>query len=89
MTDANNVVAAQGKVRGGEGTMNDRELLEEFRTVTMRLRRARDITEEEAERAGRDCALNGPNQTNCHFSLFARPELTRAWERGKKAGDDG
>jgi hypothetical protein len=32
---------------------------------------------------GRDCALNGPNQTNCHFSLFATPEQTRAWEKGK------
>ncbi len=37
--------------------------------------------------AGFDCAINGANTNNCHFSLFARTELTRAWERGKRAGD--
>lgn len=39
--------------------------------------------EEEAYKAGRDCALNGSSTTNCHFSLFATPELMRAWEMGK------
>lgn len=43
--------------------------------------------EKSAREAGRDCALNGANTTNCHLSLFARPELTRAWEEGKKQGE--
>ena len=43
--------------------------------------------EKAARDAGRDCALNGANTTNCHFSYFARPELTRAWEEGKKQGE--
>jgi len=50
------------------------------------------INEEHAERMGFDCGKNGPNQTNCHFSIFGSPELTRAWEKGKKraqAGSDG
>lgn len=40
-------------------------------------------TETEAYQMGRDCALNGANTTNCHFTLFATPHLTAAWERGK------
>lgn len=40
-------------------------------------------TEEEAYEAGRDSALNGPNESNCHFAFFAAPELTAAWERGR------
>lgn len=42
--------------------------------------------EKAAYAAGLDCARNGANTTNCHFSYFARPELTRAWEKGKKDG---
>jgi hypothetical protein len=34
-------------------------------------------------RMERDYALNGPNEDNCHFRLFATPEHTRAWEKGK------
>ena len=41
------------------------------------------VTEEYAEKMGRDCAVNGANTTNCNFRLFARSELTKAWERGK------
>lgn len=41
----------------------------------------------EAEAMGYDAGRNMPNMKNCHFSLFASPELTRAWERGKKRGD--
>jgi hypothetical protein len=41
-------------------------------------------TLEEAYEAGRDCAANGASTTNCHFSFFATPELTRAWERGRR-----
>lgn len=40
-----------------------------------------------AEKMGYDAGINGPNTTNCHFSLFRRPELTKAWERGKARGD--
>jgi len=36
----------------------------------------------DAEKAGYDCGKNGANTTNCDFRLFARPELTKAWERG-------
>jgi hypothetical protein len=49
-----------------------------------------DITKQDEKAAyctGRDCALNGANTMNCHFSYFARPELTRAWEEGKKQGE--
>lgn len=36
---------------------------------------------------GFDCGVNGPNTTNCSFSIFANKEATQAWERGKRAGD--
>lgn len=39
------------------------------------------------EKAGYDAGTKGPNTTNCHFSLFATPECTRAWERGKAKAD--
>ena len=42
---------------------------------------------DEAYRQGHDCGVHGPNQTNCHFSLFACREWTTAWERGKTAGE--
>ena len=38
-------------------------------------------------RAGLECGLYGPNETNCHFSLFSTREKTTDWERGKKAGE--
>jgi hypothetical protein len=38
---------------------------------------------EDAYRMGRDYTSNGPNEENCHFRLFAPPDHTRAWERGK------
>jgi hypothetical protein len=41
------------------------------------------MTEQMAYDAGVDCAKNGANTTNCHFTIFATPELTAAWERGK------
>lgn len=43
-------------------------------------------TEQEAELAGEEAAVHGSNTTNCHFTLFARPELTLAWERGHARG---
>lgn len=41
---------------------------------------ARDL----AYRMGRDAALNGANTKNCHFTLFATPEMTAGWERGNR-----
>jgi hypothetical protein len=37
----------------------------------------------DAYRMGRDYAMSGPNEDNCHFRLFATPGHTRAWEKGK------
>jgi len=48
---------------------------------------SRKPTASEAEKAGYDCGKNGANTTNCHFRLFASPELTKAWERGKAKAD--
>jgi ribosome modulation factor len=45
-------------------------------------------TIEQAEAAGYDCGKNGANTANCDFTLFATPELTAAWERGKKRADN-
>ena len=39
-------------------------------------------TKEQAFDAGRDCAKNSANTTNCHFTLFATKELTKEWQRG-------
>ncbi|MFA5424828.1 MAG: hypothetical protein WC374_13320 [Phycisphaerae bacterium] len=36
-----------------------------------------------AYRAGMDCAKNGPNCDNSHYTYFATPELRKAWEAGK------
>jgi len=38
----------------------------------------------QAYELGKDCANNGPNDKNCHFSIFSSPENTREWERGKR-----
>jgi ribosome modulation factor len=35
---------------------------------------------------GYDAGVNGPNTTNCHFSLFHSPDMTKAWERGNAVG---
>ena len=40
-----------------------------------------------AFKAGYDCAVHGANTSNCHLSLFATPELTKEWERGKQEGE--
>jgi hypothetical protein len=44
-------------------------------------------SELEAYEAGKDCAVNGANTTNCHFTHFATPALTKAWEQGKANGE--
>jgi len=41
---------------------------------------------EHAYKMGMDCAINGANDENCHFSVFSTPENTKAWERGKIDG---
>lgn len=35
---------------------------------------------------GIDCGRNGPNETNCHFSIFSEPFYTLAWDLGKEKG---
>ena len=45
-------------------------------------------SEEHAERMGFDAGYNKPDETNCHFSLFLTRELSRAWELGKKRGEE-
>jgi len=44
-------------------------------------------TEEYAYKMGFDCAVNGANTTNCHFSIFASKDKTKAWETGKQDGE--
>lgn len=39
-----------------------------------------------AYRMGYDAGMNGANETNCHFSIFATPERTKQWERGNADG---
>ncbi len=42
------------------------------------------VSEKYAFDMGVDCARNGANEKNCHFSIFSTPENTKAWEKGKK-----
>jgi hypothetical protein len=42
--------------------------------------------EADAYKAGRDCALHGANEGNCHFQFFTSEALTEAWERGHADG---
>ena len=42
-------------------------------------------TKEEAYRAGYDSVVHGANLGNCQFAFFASRQLTKAWERGRKA----
>lgn len=44
-------------------------------------------TPEECYEFGFDAAVKGPNEANCHFSIFLEKEGTAEWLRGKKAGD--
>lgn len=48
----------------------------------------RSVTIDEARSCGYACGLHGPNTHNCHFSLFATPALTKAWEEGKRRGEE-
>ena len=38
--------------------------------------------------AGKDCAINGADTTNCHFSLFSSPEIMKSWQKGKNDGEE-
>jgi hypothetical protein len=42
-----------------------------------------------AYEAGKDCAVNGPNEANCHFVWFASDSSKAEWERGKRDGETG
>ena len=42
------------------------------------------VERSEAYQMGHDCGLNGPNEKNCHFSIFSSRENTKEWERGKE-----
>jgi len=42
-----------------------------------------NMNEQQAYDLGVDCAKNGVNTTNCHFSIFDSSSLTKAWERGR------
>ena len=44
------------------------------------------ITRAVAYAMGFDAAAKGPDTTNCNFRIFARPDLTQAWESGNAAG---
>ena len=45
------------------------------------------VDEHTAYMRGFACGQEGPNEVNCHFSTFATPALTAAWERGKRAAE--
>lgn len=49
--------------------------------------RKRNDDEEHAYKMGKDCALNGANTTNCHFTIFSTWQKTIAWEQGQSAGE--
>ena len=40
-----------------------------------------------AYQLGFDCGYNGATKINCHFKIFAEPQFTKEWERGKKIGE--
>lgn len=41
---------------------------------------------EYAYKMGIDCAKNGADLKNCHFSIFSSKENMEAWEKGLKEG---
>lgn len=45
-----------------------------------------ELSTEKAYRMGLKSISEGPNEENCHFSIFSSPEDTKAWERGRKEG---
>lgn len=57
--------------------------MEKFERV-IKANRAFATSEEMAWDAGYRCGKEGPNESNSHFRWFRTPEMTRAWEAGKK-----
>jgi hypothetical protein len=56
-----------------------------FSDVVKRISKAqRAVKEQDPFAQGFDCGLRGPNENNCHFSLFSSLEKTKAWAAGKK-----
>jgi hypothetical protein len=53
------------------------------------MNRIEDLEPEKSEAYlhGFDCGKNGPNTTNCHFSIFGTKEGTSQWEKGKADGE--
>jgi len=47
------------------------------------------VDEIKAYQMGYDCGTNGASEDNCHFSIFSKPESTKAWEAGKKDAEEG
>ena len=43
-------------------------------------------TKKQAFNGGYDCAKNGADTTNCHFTLFESHELTAEWQKGHDEG---
>jgi ribosome modulation factor len=43
--------------------------------------------EDRAEAAGFNAGMEGSNEENTHFSFFATPSETAAWESGKRRGE--
>ena len=41
-----------------------------------------------AFKMGVDCAMNGADTKNCHFSIFSSRTNARAWEDGKRHGEE-
>ena len=45
-------------------------------------------SKEHAYKIGRDCAKNGANTTNCHFSIFSSRDNADEWERGLRETEE-
>jgi len=55
----------------------------------LRMSKQDQTSEEKCYEAGYDSVVNGANTENCHFTFFATPTKTAAWERGAAAARDG
>lgn len=44
-------------------------------------------SESDCYNAGYDCGKNGVTASNCCFSFFRTPEMTKEWERGKEQAE--
>lgn len=64
--------------------MSDNKELEKIKHI---LDEINSKDEKTAFVAGYNCSIYGANTKNCHYSLFASPELTKAWESGKEQAE--